>query len=140
MRNKKIGLFLLFSSVGSGRVCWSLVWDSEIVGTMCGILSNGSTGYAIYCMKWKYCFSHLVLFQIKGGSDYFSQLTSSGLHVLLFAKRVITIGRRGSVSLKKMPLLGHLEEFCTESGNISTYLDRLEQFFLSQTILEMKAK
>ena len=27
-----------------------------------------------------------------------------------------------------MPLLGHLEEFCTESGNISTYLDHVEQF------------
>ena len=29
-----------------------------------------------------------------------------------------------------MPLLGHLEEFCTESGNISTYRDRVEQFFV----------
>ena len=28
-----------------------------------------------------------------------------------------------------MPLFGHLEEFCTDSVNISTYLDRVEQFF-----------
>ena len=33
-----------------------------------------------------------------------------------------------------MPLLGHLEEFCMESGNISTYLDRVEQFFIANDI------
>ena len=33
-----------------------------------------------------------------------------------------------------MPLLGHLEEFCTESGNILTYLDSVEQFFIANDI------
>ena len=33
-----------------------------------------------------------------------------------------------------MPLLRHLEEFCTESGNISTYLDCVEQFFITNDI------
>ena len=33
-----------------------------------------------------------------------------------------------------MPLLRHLEEFCMKSGNISTYLDRVEQFFIANNI------
>ena len=33
-----------------------------------------------------------------------------------------------------MPLLGHLEEFYMESGNISTYLNHVEQFFIANYI------
>ena len=33
-----------------------------------------------------------------------------------------------------MPILGRVAEFCVESGNISTNLDRVEQFFIANDI------
>ena len=34
-----------------------------------------------------------------------------------------------------MPTLGRVDEFCVESGNISTYVDCVEQFFITNDIV-----